>query len=81
MEIFIELNKDCYSFKQEQIESAEIFTKRLKFFLYAIDSGFITGKAKILANCYMNKLLYDCIYSDIIEDDIIKVTNQWLIKQ
>ena len=73
MEIFIELSNGLVSIKQEIIESTEIFAQRLGFFLYATDSGLDIEKSKVLANCYVNKLLYNCMYSDSIETDLSKI--------
>jgi hypothetical protein len=73
MEIFIELSNELISIKQEIIESSEIFAQRFGFLLYAIDSGLNIEKSKVLANCYMNKLLYNCVYSDPIEADLAKI--------
>jgi len=75
MEVFVEIEAGYLPIKQEIVESVEVFAQRLGFFLYALDLGFSVEKSKILANCYVNKLLYDCVYSDLLEEEIAKVTD------
>ena len=66
---FILVEERLIKLTKEIVENEDSFIERLLFFIQALNL-FNIEKAETLSFSYMNKMLYNCIYSNKIEQDI-----------
>lgn len=79
MELLLVIDDKLVPIKQDIIESADHFAKRIEFLLYALESGRTLERANVLAKCYMNNILYGCTYSSVLETEIQQICKEILI--
>jgi hypothetical protein len=73
MELIIDSENEKLEIKQSITESEDVFIRRLKFILSALNLGIIPERAKILSLCFLNRILFGSAYSSALEAEIDKV--------